>query len=273
MTKHRPGDFENLDKADDPEALLSYLDVVGALEAAKEYKSRSFELLGIGSGHAALDVGCGTGDDARALANRVGPSGRVVGVDSSETAIREAIRRSAGSSAPVEFRVDDALHLSFPADEFDGARADRVFQHLADPAAAVRELVRVTRSGGRVVVSDMDWGTLVMDSPDQETTREVVRCQLDAVRSAWVGRQLRAMFLDAGLTDVEVHPVSAVMTRFGLADHLIHLTWLSEAAVQASRVTAAQAAAWLMQLQEADQADRFFLAAHGYTVTGRKLGD
>lgn len=268
--KNRPGDFKNLDKAENPEALLGYLDVVSALAAAQEYKIRSFDLLGIVTGQAVLDVGCGTGDDARALAARVGPSGRVVGVDSSETAIEEAKRRSAGLSASVEFRVGDAVRLNFTNDEFDGARADRVFQHLENPAAALHELVRVTRPGGKVVVFDADWDTLVVDSPDRETTRQVLRCYSDRIRSAWVGRQLRAMFLDAGLGDVEVHGVAAVFTRFGLADQLFWLTWCSEHAAQTGKITPLQGTDWLEQLRDADEAGRFFAGVTGYTVAGRK---
>lgn len=273
MIKNRPGDFENLDKAGDPEAMLSYLDVLSALAAAKEYKNQSYELLEIGLGNAVLDVGCGTGDDARALADRVGPRGRVVGVDSSAAAIKEAIRRSAGLSSPVEFRVGDVYHLEFTTGEFDGARADRVFQHLNDPAAALSELVRVTRSGGKVVVFDPDWDTLVVDSPDRKTTRELLRGHSDSTRSPWAGRQLRAMFLDAGLTDVEVRPVAAVLTRFPLADQLLWLTASSERAVEAGIVPADQATAWLNQLQAADQAGRFFAGVTGYTVAGRKPAD
>jgi ubiquinone/menaquinone biosynthesis C-methylase UbiE len=135
-------DFRDLDRANDPQAGLRLLDTVGANAEAQEYKNLTFDMLELAPGQAVLDVGCGTGDDARTLATRAGPGGRVVGVDMSEAAIAEATRRSSGSGVPVEFRRGNALALEFPPDQFDRVRADRVFQHLEDPIRALRELVR-----------------------------------------------------------------------------------------------------------------------------------
>lgn len=270
MTGIRQQDFRHLDRARDPQAGLRYLDAVAAVAAVKEYKEQTFEMLEVGPGHSVLDVGCGTGDDARALAARVEPGGRVVGVDMSEAAIAEAIKRSAGLTARVEFRRCDALELEFPSDEFDGARADRVLLHVEDPGRALSELIRVTRPGGKVVVFDGDWDALVIDSPDRETTREIVRSNSDALRNGWIGRQFRGMFLSAGLAQVEVRPVAAVLTSFTVADELFYLTTSAEAAVESKRITAAQATQWLDQLRAADQAGAFFSSITGFIVAGRK---
>lgn len=271
MIDSRNEDFRHLDQAQDPQAALRYLDAVGGLEAAREYKNQTFEMLEVGPGQTVLDVGCGTGDDARLLGARVGPSGRVVGLDSSNAALAEAIRRNAGSTAPVEFRLGDALELPFPPDEFDCARADRVFQHVDDPARALQEMVRVTRPGGKVVVFEPDWDTLVVDSSDRESTREVIRCNADvAVRNGWIGRQLRAMFVTAGLAHLEVRGTVAVLTSFAVADDLFFLTRSVESAVGSNRITSAQATRWLGELRGADQVGAFFASLNGYAVAGRK---
>jgi len=65
----------------------------------------------------------------------------------------------------AEVVVADAHSLPFPSESFDGAWADRTFQHLADPLAALRELVRVVRPGGRIVIADPDYGTQVVNIP------------------------------------------------------------------------------------------------------------
>jgi SAM-dependent methyltransferase len=57
----------------------------------------------------------------------------------------------------------DAHHLPFRADSFGGTRADRVFQHLADPAGALDEMIRVTAPGGRVVIVDPDQASLALE--------------------------------------------------------------------------------------------------------------
>lgn len=261
-------EFRNLDQAADPSAMLRYLDSVSGAAGAQEYKRQSFELLEITPGQSVLDVGCGTGDDARMLAAVVGPTGRVVGVDLSKSAITEANRRSEGSTAPVEFRLGDAYELGFPADQFDAARADRIFQHLEDPARALQELLRVTRPDGRIVAADPDYGTLVVDSTDRTATEEILRSRF--ARNRWMGRQLRALFVRAGLVDVEVRGVVVLFTSLSPADDIMGLTRSAREAVDAGRVSASQASEWFDRLRDADRAGTFLASANAYVAGGRK---
>jgi ubiquinone/menaquinone biosynthesis C-methylase UbiE len=262
--------FENVDSAPDPAALLAYLDTATALGSVQAYKRQTFALLDLRPGMAVLDVGCGTGDDARALAAQVGRSGRVVGLDSSETAVAEARRRSDGDELPVEFQVGDAHVLPFAADTFDAVRSDRVLQHVADPARALAELVRVTRTDRPVVVMDADWDTLVVDAPDRAVTRAVLRAHADAVPNGWIGRQLRGLFVTAGLRDVLVVPVAAAVESFALARQILRLPAAVEGAVSLGVIGREQGARWLASLEEADREGRFFAGLTGYIAAGRK---
>jgi ubiquinone/menaquinone biosynthesis C-methylase UbiE len=90
-----------------------YLDNMTGLSFTQEYKRRTFELLQARPGHRLLDVGCGTGDDVRALAVIVKPFGQVTGVDASAEMIAEARLRSDALGLPVEFRVGDGHALDF----------------------------------------------------------------------------------------------------------------------------------------------------------------
>ena len=186
----------------------------------------------------------------------------------SEAAVAEAKKRSAGSTAPVEFRLGDAHELDFPTDYFDGARADRVFQHLEDPVREVQELVRVTRPGGRIVVADPDYGTLVVDSGDRNATEEILRSRY--ARNRWMGRQLRAMFIKAGLVQVEVRGVVAFLTSFPMADQIMELTRSAREAVDDNRVPASRAAQWLDELRDSDGDGTFLASVNAYIVVRRK---
>jgi len=126
-----------------PDQLL-YLDTYSAAEFAQAYKRQSYELLRAQAGHYVLDVGCGPGDDARAIAKIVGHSGQVVGVDNDEKMVAEARKRAAGMAGlSVEFCLCDAHQLAFDDNVFDCCRADRVFQHIEAPRQALAEVVRV----------------------------------------------------------------------------------------------------------------------------------
>jgi SAM-dependent methyltransferase len=145
--------WADLDAAPDPLRLLGFLDEVTALPAVAAGKRRSFALLAPAPGDRLLDAGCGTGDDAVALAAGVLPGGEVIGVDSSEIAIAAA-RTRAGDRAGVSFARAELTALPFADAHFAGARADRVLLHVERAVYAVHELLRVTRPGGRVVITE-----------------------------------------------------------------------------------------------------------------------
>src|SRR5262249_34282888 len=152
-------------------------------------------------GRRILEVGCGLGDDAAALARLVAPGGSVVAVDGSRTMVDTAHGRH-GGVAGLSFEVADAAHLPFDAASFDGCRIARVLQHVPDPAPAIREMVRILRPGGALVAFDNDWETLTVESSDRALTRTILNAWCDRFPSGWIGRQLVPLFLRAGLRDV-----------------------------------------------------------------------
>lgn len=99
-------------------------------------------------GMSVLDVACGTGVVARAAADRVGPTGTVVGVDSSEAMLAVARR----VRPDVRWQVGDAGSLPFEADAFDRVLCQAALMFVDDPVLALREMGRVAAAGGRVVV-------------------------------------------------------------------------------------------------------------------------
>ena len=99
-----------------------------------------------------LDVGCGPGSITLDFAKRA-PSGDVVGVERSETAIQAAQAAAAAQGITnAHFVLGDVYALDFADDSFDIVHAHQVLQHLSDPVAALREMGRVCRPGGVVAV-------------------------------------------------------------------------------------------------------------------------
>jgi ubiquinone/menaquinone biosynthesis C-methylase UbiE len=262
--------FADVDGSSQPETLVDYLDVVGALDGVQAYKRRAFACLDLHDGDRVLDVGCGTGDDLCALATLVGPSGQVVGLDRSATMIAAARRRRAGMRRTIRLRVGDAGRLPFPDRSFDACRADRVLQHLADPALALAEMARVVRPGGRLVASEPDWGTLAVDAPSRDVTRRLVELHDRRIAQPWIGRRLPALFRALGLANVVVVPHTVVLGSFDIADAVLQLRETARRAHETALVSADEAAEWLSCLEAADRARRFFAACTIFTVAGSR---
>jgi ubiquinone/menaquinone biosynthesis C-methylase UbiE len=219
----RMSGFADVDGAGDPERFARYLLDVSEIGAIAADKRERAELLGLRPGGRAIDVGCGLGDDARALARIVGPSGHVVGLDASTALLDRARARSLATDERVEFVLGDAHRLPFDDGTFDAARTERTLQHLADPARAVRELARVTRIGGVVLASEPDWGTLALSGAPRELVRALLSAAEERTRNAWVGRELAALFLDAGIIETTVFADAMVGREFELIRAVIDL--------------------------------------------------
>ncbi|HEX6404518.1 MAG TPA: methyltransferase domain-containing protein [Pseudonocardiaceae bacterium] len=262
-----PAGFAAVDDAADPISLVHYLDRMSGL--LDEVKRRIQQQLEVGEGQFVLDVGCGTGDDARELAVLVGPSGRTIGVDASTTMVQEARRRATGSVVPVAFAIGDAQALPFAAASFDACRAERVLQHLRHPALAVTEMARVTRPGGRVVACEPDWQTLVIDHPDHALTQLILDFRAGTLQSPWIGRQLARLFRCAGLVGISVTLVSAAFGRSETIDGFRLDVTLQQAA-RAGVITATDKSRWLAGLADAAETGCFVAAATCFLVRGTK---
>ena len=256
------GGFRDVDNSGDARAFIAYLDEAGNLLAG--LKRELIAALSLGPGDAALDVGCGTGEDLRSLAAVVGPSGRVVGVDRSEDLVAEARSRMRGS-AGVEVLVGDAQALPFCEDEFSAARVERVLMHVDEPRAVLRELARVTRPAGRVVVTEPDWDTLIVDSDDLGMARRVARAHAERIRNPDIGRRLTRLASQAGLevsavrcTTIAIHEVAVAEAQFQL------LTAVGNVGEDAQR--------WWQRLIGRSPAQPFFAAVTAVTVIAHSGG-
>jgi demethylmenaquinone methyltransferase / 2-methoxy-6-polyprenyl-1,4-benzoquinol methylase len=118
------------------------------------WRERAADLASVGPGDRALDVATGTGDLALELARRVMPGGEVVGSDFSEGMLEHA-RRKAQGTAGVRFEQANALALPYGDGEFDAATVGFGARNFSDLDQGLREMTRVVRQGGRVVVLEI----------------------------------------------------------------------------------------------------------------------
>jgi SAM-dependent methyltransferase len=261
-------EWGNIDRMADPGAYVRFMDTVFGTPPDDPQRFRNvIEALRIAAGSRVLDVGCGLGGAARALATLVGPAGRIVGVDNSATMIAEAWRRADGRSLPVEFRVGDAHALPFADGTFDGSYAQGVFEVVADPERALAEMVRVVRPGGRVFLPTPDLGTVAVNASDVALTRRILDYWCDQDTNGWVGRRMPGLCKAAGLVDVTVRPGGWVMT-----DYARQLWWpgVVERAQTAGVISPDEGAAWLRDLEAKGQAGECIYAGLSFHISGQK---
>jgi len=236
-------------------------------------KQRSYEMMHLASGQHVLDVGCGAGHDTLAMAQIVGTSGRVDGVDFDQGMIKAADQRAkeAGLDQFITHHHSDVTALPFEADTFDSCRSERVFQHLPEPDRALAEMVRVTKPGGWIVVSDADWSTVSFDSPEVEVGRQISRaiCDLSSINGT-SARQLYRLFRQNRLVDLDLDLGGIYFTSLAEARFITSLDQATQLALEHGLITEDQLGRWLSSVEQADAQGVFYGHMFGVMAAGRK---
>jgi SAM-dependent methyltransferase len=220
-----------------------------------------------------LEIGCGTGVIARALARRADFTGRVVACDQSPAflAAGERFARDEGVTDRLAFEQADAHALPYPTASFDRAIAHTLISHVADPAAVLREAARVTRPDGLIVFFDGDYASLTFGYPDAALGTAVEQAIIGSiVNNPRIMRDLPRLLPAAGLALVEAsaYTYAEVGTgRFfaGLA------TAYAPLVTRANLLPAAQLEEWLAYQQRTASEGGFFAACNYYTYLSRPM--
>jgi ubiquinone/menaquinone biosynthesis C-methylase UbiE len=219
-----------------------------------------------------LDIGCGTGLAARAIARGTGFAGTVTGVDLSSYLVSAAKRLAGeeGIADRLEFRTGDVHNLEFSDSCFDAVVAHTLLSHVDDPLSVLKEAARVVKPGGTLGVFDGDYASLTFGhaEPDKgKTSDEVLIGAL--VTNPRVMRQLPRLFRAAGLELLACF--SYVLAEAGAAQF-----WSS--AIEAYRrllpksraLSEDEANAWAAALRADSDADVFFGSCNYYAYVARR---
>jgi ubiquinone/menaquinone biosynthesis C-methylase UbiE len=257
--------FADVDATDEAPMFQAFLDRVEQLAAVSARRQRSYVLAQVAPGDQVIDVGCGLGTAATEMAVIVGDEGTVLGVDASDAMVTAATQRHAASRAT--FEQGDALDLAVGDATVDVYRAERLYQHLDDPAAAMGEAARVLRPGGRLVLIDQDWDALLFDGADRGLTRSVLRSFSDSIVEGWIGRRFHALLIDAGFAGVEVEAETVVSTdweEYGMVAGLVARTAAAD-----PNVGPDASEAWLRDQEARAKAGRWVMTMTHFLASGR----
>jgi SAM-dependent methyltransferase len=265
--------FGDVDESGAAAELVAYLRYVNDLPWVRASKARSLEALELAPGMRVLDAGSGVGLDACAFAERVGPGGRVIGVDASREMIALAEQLRPPGLPQLEFRHGDAAALDLPDGSFDAVHSERLLQVHPAPRTVVAELVRVLGPGGRIVMVEPDWGTLALYPGDTDLVRRLADECAAGFPDGWTGRKLGAYLRGAGLEAVRVEARVAVLTDMDTVMRAMNLGPFLDAGVEAGRIDADERAALLESLRSADTAGTLLFAMTTFRAVGRRPRD
>jgi SAM-dependent methyltransferase len=174
------------------------------------------DLIGMEQGASAIDVGCGALGVLHVLRGRVGPHGRVVGLDREPRLLAAAEQLAGARGLEVELVQADATSTGLRSDLFDIVHARTVLVNVSNPAEIIAEMVRVAKPGGVIALQEPDCSCWVCDPPHPawEPIRDAV---LEAFRrndkDAELGRRASRLLCDAGLDHVDVRATTRVTQR------------------------------------------------------------
>ncbi|MEI8410635.1 MULTISPECIES: methyltransferase domain-containing protein [unclassified Kribbella] len=261
------GSFKLADvETQDTAKLAMILDLMAQRPAVQTLKAWALGQLAPAAGETAVDVGSGTGEDVVRFAKLVGPAGRAIGVEPSAGLRAEAVRRAAGVN--TEFVEGDANALPFEAESVDVLRSERVLQHLADPAGAVREMARVLRPGGRIALIDTDWSTAIIHPADPAILQRMVDYFLADSANPYSGRRLRGLLAGAGLEITGETAATWIEPQEGARQGFVSMMHLTS--LEAGVITRAEAEAFAQGIADAADRGEFHLSLTMYAVSAVK---
>jgi arsenite methyltransferase len=208
-----------------------------------------------------VDIGSGPGLLAAEMAAQVGPAGRVIGLDLSDSMLALSRQRCGGlaTSKSLSFLQADAARLPFADSMFDVAVSTQVYEYVPDVPAALAELYRVLRPGGRALILDTDWDSIVWAAGDQDRMHLLLEAWADRFADPHLPRSLSWQLQSAGFR-VERREVLVLFNpeydpdTYSVANGQI----MADFAVTQGRMRREEAEAWMRDLQHLGGEGRYF---------------
>lgn len=251
-------------------ALVRCLDFLDTLPFFVSCKTETWDALRIHDGANILDVACGVGFDVIGMAKKF-PQARFDGVDVSPGFLELARKRARGLSN-VAFLEANATALPFPDNRFDGARIDRSLQHIPSPGAVIAEMIRVTRAGGRIVLTEPDWGTFVVFNGDPKVGDALATKWRQSFINPYIGRALGLLLAKAGVEEIDCRVFALTVSDFDSADIVFDLRRVLANCVADGSVTPAGHDEWLAAARSASETGGFFSCLSIVSCSGSVSG-
>jgi arsenite methyltransferase len=244
--------------------------LIAAYRAPELVRQREATLqrLNLKPGERVVDIGCGPGFLCESMAATVGPAGRVVGIDISEDLIRFATESK--TSDTIDYRIGDATALSVETAQFDLAVSTQVLEYVTDADAALAEMFRVLRPGGRAFTVDTDFDSWIWHAADRERMARIMRAWEQHCADSRLPRTLIPRLRAAGFTIVAVEGYPLINTSWRRGDFSYGLSRLIADFLRKRGFDPAELDAWQAELAEIERRNASFFSLNRYFFSAAK---
>ena len=221
-------------------------------------------------GERVVDIGSGPGFLVKEMAEAVGPSGSVLGIDVSDAMLTMAQSRCSELDWAA-FKQGDALDLPAEDQDFDVAVSVQVYEYIQDVDRALSEMHRVLRPGGRALVVSLDWNSLAWHASDEGRMSKVMdefaaHCAHKSLPVTLGPRMVRA-----GLSITDRHVIPQLETEFDEASYSTQVIPIVASFVAARPgFEAEETQAWVDDLRDVGKRGDYFFCLNQYLFSARR---
>ena len=232
------------------EAMYLGSDVIGQ-------RMETMQRLALKHGEKVLDIGSGPGFLCQQMAEAVGSTGQVHGIDISSVMIDRSNQRNTCSW--LSFEQGDATNLTSNDELFDVVVSTQVAEYIPDIDRFCTEAFRVLKPGGRGIIMATDWDTIAWHSDDPERMKRILDAFAPHCANSRLPRFLGLYLANAGfeVTNVSAFPIVNTQWREGSYSRLT-TPFIAEYLRETNNIDEADIAAWEMELPQLSAQGRYF---------------
>ena len=249
------------------EALSAQLDLLFRTEALQKARKKYFDIFAVRPGELVLDIGTGTAANAMALVQHLGGNCRVSGVDTSQPMLAIGNKNLETFHFPgrISLQVTDGHDLPFADNYFDSCMIIQVLEYSKEPVRMLQEAKRVLRPGGKLLVVDTDWDSLVWNSKDRDLTRRIVLEWSDHEADGWQGRKIQEYLRRSGFQNFRHEVYVITESSFKETGYSYMMTRIvSDYLIRSEKMDAATVENWISGLREQDRSGFFYFSLNRF---------
>jgi len=244
-------------------------EAISNTEAFNEQRRITLDALGLVGGERILDVGVGTGHMAFDMAKATIGHNEIVGIDISDDML-DTCRERCIDLPNVSFEMADLYDLPFNEESFDVVLSVQVFEYLENVQKALLELNRVLKPGGRLILRDADWGTLIWESGNPDRMRHMLDIWDQHLADPFSPRTLAAQIDDAGFTNCSVSAFVTVETDYDVNQTNYYIARFVAPYAISEGADERDVTDWLADLSAQAKAGQYFYSLNSYVFSATK---